>query len=46
MKRIRHTVLTGLICAVLAAIGCTVMAAAAPIDDAYRAYYDFLQDQI
>lgn len=46
MNRLRQTVLTGLICAVLAAMGCTVTAAAAPIDDAYRAYYDFLQDQI
>ena len=46
MKKIRHTVIAGITCAVLIAVGCSVTAAAAPIDDAYRAYYDFLQDQI
>ena len=46
MKTFRKTILTGALCAVAAAVCCTVTAAAAPVDDAYRAYYDFLQEQI
>ena len=34
------------LCACAAAAGCMTMAAAAPVDDAYRAYYDFLQEQV
>ena len=46
MKTFRQTVFAGVLCAVAAAVCCTVTAAAAPVDDAYRAYNDFLQDQI
>lgn len=46
MKTIGRTLLAGAVCAAALGAGCISTAAAAPIDDAYRAYYDFLQEQI
>lgn len=46
MKTIGRTLLAGAVCAAALGAGCLTTAAAAPIDDAYRAYYDFLQEQI